>query len=149
MYASEIVLVNLAWTLGSPWRPVRECEITRVITTRCITLILECTYKSICDIILCHIDTRENFQWMAKCIIFDIRKTVLVPGVCPCIHICDMMHHMHTGKAMGTRKKLTSDSLWLVTMRPIAHSGRCVCIRNCVGEFGMDTGQPLVTSNGI
>ena len=35
----------------------------------------------------------------------------------------------------------------LVTTRPIAHSGRCVCMRNCVGEFGMDTGQPLVTSN--
>ena len=25
----------------------------------------------------------------------------------------------------------------------------CVCILNCVGDFGMDTGQPLVTSNGM
>ena len=30
-------------------------------------------------------------------------------------------------------------------MRPIAHSGQLVRIRNCVGEF--DTGQPLVTTN--
>ena len=37
----------------------------------------------------------------------------------------------------------------LVTTRPIAHSGRFVCIRNCVGEFVTDTGQPLVTSNVI
>ena len=37
----------------------------------------------------------------------------------------------------------------LVTARPIAHSGRFVCIPNCVGEFGMDTGQPLVTTIGM
>ena len=37
----------------------------------------------------------------------------------------------------------------LVTRRPIAHTGRCVCIQYCVVESGMDTGQPLVTSNGI
>ena len=35
----------------------------------------------------------------------------------------------------------------LVTTRPIAHSGGFTCIPNCVGEFGTDTGQPLVTSN--
>ena len=41
------------------------------------------------------------------------------------------------------------DIFLLVNTRPIAHSGRFVCIRNCVGEFGTDTaaGQPLVTSN--
>ena len=39
------------------------------------------------------------------------------------------------------------DIFWLVTTRLIAHSGQFVCIRYCVGEFGMDTGQPLVTSN--
>ena len=39
------------------------------------------------------------------------------------------------------------DILLLVTTRPIAHSEWLVCIRNCVGEFGTDTGQPLVTSN--
>ena len=39
------------------------------------------------------------------------------------------------------------DIFWVVTTRPIAHSGRFVCMRNCVGEFGTDTGQPLVTSN--
>ena len=39
------------------------------------------------------------------------------------------------------------DIFLLVTTRPIAHSGRFVCIRNCVGEFVTDTGQPLVTSN--
>ena len=38
------------------------------------------------------------------------------------------------------------DIFVLVSTRPIAHSGRFVCIPNCVGEFGTDTGQPLVTS---
>ena len=80
-----------------------------------------------------------------KHIIFDIRRTVLVPGVCPCIHICAMMHYVNTTEAVVTRKK----KLLLVTMRPILHSGRCVCIRNCVDEFFMDTGQHLVTNNGI
>ena len=37
----------------------------------------------------------------------------------------------------------------LVTTTPIPHSGRFACIPNCVGEFGTDTGQPLVTSNGM
>ena len=37
------------------------------------------------------------------------------------------------------------DIFLLVTARPIAHSGKFVCIRNGVGEFGMDSGQPLVT----
>ena len=48
------------------------------------------------------------------------------------------MHHMHTGEAVVTRKKI--DIFMLVTTRPMAHSGRFVCIQNCVGEFGMDTG---------
>ena len=39
------------------------------------------------------------------------------------------------------------DIFWLVTTRPIAHPGRFACIPNCVGEFGMDTGQLLVISN--
>ena len=34
----------------------------------------------------------------------------------------------------------------LVTTRFIAHSGRSEFFRNCVVEFGMDTGQPLVNS---
>ena len=41
------------------------------------------------------------------------------------------------------------DIFLLVTTRPIAHSGQFVCIQNCVGEFGTDTGQPLVTSNVV
>ena len=39
------------------------------------------------------------------------------------------------------------DIFLLVTTRQISHSGRFVCIPNCVGEFCTDTGQPLVTSN--
>ena len=39
------------------------------------------------------------------------------------------------------------DIFSLVTTRPIAHQGRFACIRNCVGEFGTGTGQPLVNSN--
>ena len=41
------------------------------------------------------------------------------------------------------------DIFVLVAMRPIAHSRRFVCIQNGVGEFGTDTGQPLVTSQEI
>ena len=69
---------------------------------------------------------------------FDIRRTVLVTGVCAYICIVAMMHHLCTGEAVVTRIKL--DIFVLVTTRPIAHSGQCVCMRNCIGEFGMDTG---------
>ena len=55
------------------------------------------------------------------------------------------MHYVHTGEVVVTSIKI--DIFWLVTTRPIAHSERFVCILNCVGEFGTDTGQPLVTSN--
>ena len=48
---------------------------------------------------------------------------------------------------MATSIKI--DIFWLVTTRPIAHSGWFVCIPNCVGEFGTDTGQPWVISNMI
>ena len=44
---------------------------------------------------------------------------------------------------------LKTDMFLLVTTRPIEHLGRFVCIRNCVGEFDTDIGQPLVTSNVI
>ena len=71
--------------------------------------------------------------------------TVLVPGVCPCIRIRSMMQYVHTGKVVVTSLKI--DIFRLVTTRPIAHPGRFACIRNCVGEFRTDTGQPLVTSN--
>ena len=39
------------------------------------------------------------------------------------------------------------DIFLLVTTRPMAHSGRFVCIPNSVSESDMDTGQPLVTRN--
>ena len=39
------------------------------------------------------------------------------------------------------------DIFRLVTTRPIAQLRRFTCIPNCVGELGIDTGQPLVTSN--
>ena len=87
----------------------------------------------------------REFSSATKPIIFGIKRTVLVPGVCPCIRIRSMMYYMHTGEAVVTSIKI--DIFLLVTTRPIAHSGRFVYIRNCVGEFGTDTGQPLVTSN--
>ena len=43
-----------------------------------------------------------------------------------------MMHHVHTGEAVVT-------FFGLVTTRLIAHSGQSECLRNCVGELGMDT----------
>ena len=48
-----------------------------------------------------------------------------------------MMHHVHTGEAVVTRTKI--DFFLLVTTRLIAHSGQSECLRNCVGELGMDT----------
>ena len=80
-----------------------------------------------------------------KPIIFVIKRSVLVTGVCPCIHIRAMMHYVHTGEAVVTSIKI--DIFLLVTTRPIAHSGRFVYITNIFGKFGTDTGQPLVTSN--
>ena len=56
-----------------------------------------------------------------------------------------MMHYVHTGEVMVT--SINIDIILLVTTRLISHSERFVCFRNCVDEFGMDTGQPLVTSN--
>ena len=55
------------------------------------------------------------------------------------------MYYVHTGEAVVTSIK--TDTFLLVTKRPIAHPGQFACIRNCVGEFGTDTGQPLVTIN--
>ena len=89
----------------------------------------------------------REFSSATKPIIFAIKRTVLVPGVCPCIRIRSMMHYVHTGEVVVTSIKI--DIIWLVTTRPIAHPGRFACISNSVGEFGMDTGQPLVTTNGM
>ena len=88
-----------------------------------------------------------EFLLATKSIIFVIKRTVLVSGVCPCIRIRATMHYVHTGEVVVTSIKI--DIFLLVTTRPIAHSGRFVCIRNCVGEFVTDIGQPLVTSNMI
>ena len=100
MHASKIVLVSLVWTLGNPWCPAMECEITRVITTWHITHILECKFISIFITIMCYMDTHGNFGSATKRILFAIRRTVLVPGVCPYISISAMMHHMHTGEGI-------------------------------------------------
>ena len=89
----------------------------------------------------------REFSSPTKPIIFVIKRTVLVPGVCPCIRIRPMMHYVHTGELVVTNIKI--DVIVLVTMRPIAHSRQFVCIQYCVGEFGTDTGQPLVTSNVV
>ena len=42
------------------------------------------------------------------------------------------------GEAVVTTQKI--DIFLLVTTKLIAHSGPSECFRNCVGEFGMDTG---------
>ena len=39
----------------------------------------------------------------------------------------------------GRGDKTKIDIFGLVTMRLIAHSGQSECLRNCVGELGMDT----------
>ena len=57
------------------------------------------------------------------------------------------MHYVHTKEAVVTSTKI--DIILFVTMKPVAHSGRFVCIQNFVGEFGVDTGQSLVTSNVV
>ena len=105
--------------------------------------ILKYTYKCINS--MCHIEIWEKFRLPTISTIFAIKRTILVPGVCPCICIRSMMHYVHTGEVVVTSIKI--DIFWFVTTRPIAHPGRFACIRNCVGDFGTDTGQPLVTSN--
>ena len=57
------------------------------------------------------------------------------------------MPYMHTEEAAVTSTKI--DIFMLVTMKSVTHSGWFVCISSYVGEFGMDTGQPMVTSNGL
>ena len=57
------------------------------------------------------------------------------------------MHQVHTGEAMVTSEII--DIFLLVNTRLIAHSGQSECFGNCVGEFGMDSGQALVTSKRI
>ena len=41
----------------------------------------------------------EEFLLNIKMHLFDIRRTVLGPGVCLCIRIRPMMHHVHAGEA--------------------------------------------------
>ena len=41
------------------------------------------------------------------------------------------------------------DIFLLVTTRPITHKEQFVCIQNSVGKFSTETGQPLVTTNGM
>ena len=77
-----------------------------------------------------------EFSSATKSIIFVIKRSVLVPGVCPCIRIRSMMYYVHTGEVVVTSIKI--DIFLLVTTRTIAHSGRFVYIRNCVGHIGMD-----------
>ena len=89
----------------------------------------------------------REFSSATKPIIFVIKSTVLVPGVCLYIRIRSMMHYVHKGEAVVTSIK----NLTFFCLSPhgpyIAHSRQLVCIRNCIREFGTDTGQPLVTSN--
>ena len=59
------------------------------------------------------------------------------------LHLCYDASPAHR-RGRGDKEK--NDIFLVVTTRPIAHSGRCVCIRKCVVEFGIDTGQPLVTN---
>ena len=49
-----------------------------------------------------------EFSSSTKPIIFGIKRTVLVPGVCPCIRIKSMMHYVHTGEVVVT--SITSNS---------------------------------------
>ena len=46
---------------------------------------------------MCHMDTWENIRSATKPIMFVIKRTVLVQGVCPCIRIRSIMHYVHTG----------------------------------------------------
>ena len=137
------MLVSLAWTLGSPWQSATECEITHVITTRRITLILECAYKSICNIV-CAIRTLGRIVIHNKTYHFCYQKDHTSSRSVSIHQYLSYNASCAHRRGRGGKKKFT---FFAVTTRPISHSGRCVCIRNCVGEFGMDTGQPLVISN--
>ena len=47
-----------------------------------------------------------NFSSATKPIIFVIKRTILVPGVCLCIRIRAMVHYVHTGEAVVTSIKI-------------------------------------------
>ena len=81
-----------------------------------------------------------NFSSSTKPFIFGIKRTALVPGVCPFICIRDMMHYVHTEEAEVTSIKI--DIFLLVTTRPIAHSEWFVRIRNCVEDLARTLGSP-------
>ena len=40
-------------------------------------------------------------------------------------------------------------TVFVAAVCPCIRTRSFVCIRNCVSEFGTDTGQPLVTSNVV
>ena len=88
-----------------------------------------------------------EFSSATNPITFVIKRTVLVLGVCPCIRIRSMIHYVHTGEAVVT--SINIDMFMLVTTRPMARLRWFVCIPNCVGEFGTDSGHLLVTTNGM
>ena len=97
---------------------------------------------------MCHMDTWQNFHQQQN-LSFLLSKGAYLFHECVRAFVSDrsVMHYVHTGETVVTSIKI--DIFLLVTTRPIAHSGRFVCIPNCVGEFGTDTGQPLVTSNVV
>ena len=53
-----------------------------------------------------YIQNMAEFSSATKPIIFVIKRTVLVPEVCPCIRIRSMMHYVHTGEAVVTSIKI-------------------------------------------
>ena len=67
-----------------------------------------------------------EFSSAIKPIIFVIKKTVLVPGVRPCIRIRSMMHYVYTGEAAVTSKKPEIlDLVWDVNyLRVSSHLSR-------------------------
>ena len=76
-----------------------------VITrTRCIAPIGMYIQKyNIMHYYKCHMDTGEDFWSVTKHILFVIRRTMLLPGVCPCISIRAMMQHVDIGEVVVTR----------------------------------------------
>ena len=68
--SERVSMSSLIWTLGRPWWPPTECEITWVVTTRSIVPILERTCKSIICLIICIIWRLGGLWWPA--IKFDV-----------------------------------------------------------------------------
>ena len=101
-----------------------------MITTRRNTLIYESTYKVYILVIGGNFGRHQNASFCYQKVATRSRSVSVHSDFS---YDASRVHR----RAMVTTQKI--DIFLLVTTRLIAHSGQSECLRNCVGELGMDT----------